>query len=268
MPLKKIIILSFFFLFIFFVQTIKAQLLIVEIQIAGEKADNDFIKIYNSSDNFLDISGYKLRKRTVSGNESSIRVFPQGSLIKARDYFLWANAKKDFHLEIKSDVWSKVILAKNNSIALLNPENKIIDALAWGESKNPFLKGNPFPENPEINQKLKRKKINQFYYQNTNNNANDFELDPLLKHDLQIKKELKNVISTSFSSNINNQKKEANFSKKKSQKQLAAISESFQEIQNKQIFKFLFLFLIALIIAIFSGLIILILKRKINNISD
>ncbi len=154
------------------------HLIIVEVQIKGEKTNNDFIKIYNPLSNDLDISGYKLRKKSSTGRESSVRVFPRASRILAKNYFLWANSSDNYHLNIKADVWSAQILTRNNSIALLSPENVILDALAWGESQNPFVKGAPFPENSATNQQLKRKKFNGIY-QDTNNNNQDFYLYPL-----------------------------------------------------------------------------------------
>jgi len=153
------------------------DLLITEVQIAGERANNDFIKIYNPLNQDLDISGYKLRKRASTGRESSIRVFPTGSKILAKNYFLWANSKDNYHLEIRADVWSTATLAKNNSIAFFNPEGAILDALAWGKSQNPFVSGTAFPENPVASQQLKRKIIDGIY-QNTANNSQDFYLYP------------------------------------------------------------------------------------------
>jgi len=166
------------FIFLIPLKSVFAEnFLIVEVQIAGEKDNNDFIKIYNPSNEDLNIAGYKLRKRSSTGSKSSIRVFPQDSKIPAKGYFLWANSKDNFHLTVSADVCSTATLAKNNSIALLNPAGIIIDALAWGESQNPFVEEVPFPENPGHNQKLERKKI-AGVYQDTNNNANDFYLNP------------------------------------------------------------------------------------------
>lgn len=180
--LSRVAVIIFLFFIFLPVKSILAAdpaLLIVEVQIAGgsNKSDNDFIKIYNPGDNDLDISGYKLRKRTSTGSESSVRVFQNGSKILAKGYFLWANSKDDFHLTVGADVWSTAYLAKNNSIALLDQENVTLDALAWGESQNPFVEGIPFLENPGANQQLKRKVLNGVY-QNTNNNGQDFYLYP------------------------------------------------------------------------------------------
>jgi competence ComEA-like helix-hairpin-helix protein len=174
--LSIVIILSLLLLF-GNTSLVLAELLIVEVQIRGEKSDNDFIKIYNTGSNNVDVSGYKLRKRTSSGGESSIKVFSSGSVISGNGYFLWANSKDNFNISVGANESSKATLAKNNSIALLNPDNVILDAVAWGESQNPFVEGTAFPENPSANQKLKRKTVNGVF-QDTNNNSRDFYLYP------------------------------------------------------------------------------------------
>ncbi|MCD6483061.1 MAG: lamin tail domain-containing protein, partial [Candidatus Aenigmarchaeota archaeon] len=82
------------------------HLVISEVQIAGEKASYDFVEIYNPTNISLDISGYKLRKRTSTGSEFSIRVFPSGSIIKSNGYFLWANSKGGYAESVGADVSS------------------------------------------------------------------------------------------------------------------------------------------------------------------
>ncbi len=176
--MKKVkeILFSLFFLIIFLPLgfTLAKELLIVEVQIGPQ--DNDLVKIYNLTEKEIDISGFKLRKRSSTGKEYSLRVFPQGSKILAKGFFVWANSKENFHLKAGANVWSRATLAKDNSVALLDKNNAIIDAVAWGESKNPFVLGEPFPENPKDFQKLKRKKTKNTY-QNTRNNSQDFYLE-------------------------------------------------------------------------------------------
>jgi len=153
------------------------SILVIEVQIAGDSSNNDFIKIYNPTNNDLEIDGFKLRKRSSTGSESSIRAFPQGSKILAHSNFLWANSESNFANSLSADVSSKTTLAKNNSIAILNSDGLILDSLAWGESSDPFVEGQSSPENPEPNQRLARKQ-NNGVYQDTNNNGQDFYLNP------------------------------------------------------------------------------------------
>jgi len=153
------------------------SLLIVEIQIAGDKVDNDHIKIYNPLDIDLDVSGYKLKKTNSKGNVSLIKVFPIGSVIPAKGYFIWGNSKENYASIIKANISSSATLTKNNSIALFTSEEKIIDAVGWGDFYGLFIEKTPFPKNPNANQILKRKLIKGFY-QDTDNNKEDFYLSP------------------------------------------------------------------------------------------
>ena len=175
-----IILFLFFSSFLFLIpleSSATDHLLITEVQIAGQSSSNDFVEIYNPGDSSLDISGYKLRKRAKTGSEYSVRVFPEGGVIPANGYFLWANTKDGYNEILGADVASSQTLAKNNSLALLDSEGNVLDRLAWGSDlENPFGEGAAFPKNPEAGQSLERKFLNGDY-QDTNDNANDFILN-------------------------------------------------------------------------------------------
>jgi len=157
-----------------FSQAKEGHLLIVEIQIQGASSKDDYIKIFNPLKEGLDLSGYKLRKRSSTGRESSIRRFPEGTKITSRGYLIWAN--KNYASQIGAQLQSSATLAKNNSVALLNPQGEILDAVAWGDPSNPYKEGEVFPENPSKNQKLVRKKQGGEYL-DTDNNSKDFRLE-------------------------------------------------------------------------------------------
>ena len=143
------------------------NLIITEVQIKG---NDSYVKIYNPNNYDLDISGFKLRKKSSTGKEYSLRVFPKESFIEAKNYFVWANSRGDYCSQ--ADTCSTGSLAKNNSVALFSFSNSLIDALAWGQGENPFVLGNSFPFNY---QNLERKKDEE--YQNTKDNSQDFLLE-------------------------------------------------------------------------------------------
>ena len=165
--------LLFFFAAICGVKAQESHFLIIEVQIAGDETDFDYIKIYNSFNEEKDVSGFKLKKRTSSGTESSISVFPEGTKIQANNFIIWANKK--YSSQISASLESTAVLSKNNSIALFDKDNVLLDALAWGESENSFIEGVSFSQNPEKNQQLNRKQISGVYI-DTNNNSSDFEI--------------------------------------------------------------------------------------------
>ncbi|RLC43834.1 MAG: hypothetical protein DRH70_09520, partial [Candidatus Coatesbacteria bacterium] len=154
-----------------------SRVIITEVQIEGNKSSDDFVELYNPSTNSVDISGFQLKKKTSSGKEYSIRVFPQASVIPAQEYFLWTNSDYASSSGIDADATSSQTLAEDNSIVLLDKDKNILDALAWGSSTDPFVEGGPFSQNPGQNQNLARKwsEKNQ-EYQDTNDNSQDFEI--------------------------------------------------------------------------------------------
>ncbi len=166
--------LLLFFLFSPSFVSANNNLLITELQVRGETPNNCFIKIYNPKNVALDISGYRLRKKTSTGREYSIRVFPEGSIINAKGYFIWANSRDDYHLSLQANVYSTASISANNSVALFSNDGLIVDALAWGEGENQFVLGDPFPFNPQEKEKIKR--IKNDFYRNTDNNEQDFYL--------------------------------------------------------------------------------------------
>jgi hypothetical protein len=155
------------------------HIVIYAVQITGGtgKTDNDFIRIFNPTGTMIDIGGWKLRKRTQSGGEDSIRVLPSGSSITAGGSFLWANSKDGFATSLGANESSTQTLAANNSIALINKDGTTVDAVAWGSGHtNPFIEGSAYSESPGANQSLKRKTVNGVV-QDTDNNSSDFAIE-------------------------------------------------------------------------------------------
>ncbi|MDD5145184.1 MAG: lamin tail domain-containing protein [Candidatus Pacebacteria bacterium] len=154
------------------------QILITEIQIRDAASSNhDFIELYNPSINAVDISNFQLKKKNSNGNESSIRVFPENSVIAAQNYFLWANSNYASSTDISANIISSRTLAADNSVALFDDRDNIVDAVAWGSSTNPFSETTVFGQNPEASQVIGRKwsAISQDYV-DTDNNQDDFEI--------------------------------------------------------------------------------------------
>ncbi len=125
--------------------------MITEIQIRGDS----HIVLYHQDDNDIDISGFKLRKRSSTGKEYSVRVFPQGSIIPANGHFVWANSKNDHHLSVGADVWSTAGISRDNSVALISSSGDIVDSVAWGVGEDQFgLNALPNPAEGQIIKRL------------------------------------------------------------------------------------------------------------------
>ncbi|MEK9158468.1 MAG: lamin tail domain-containing protein [Patescibacteria group bacterium] len=156
------------------------HVVISQVQITGGSGQTtrDFIELYNPTETTLDLSGWKLRKKTKTGTESSVRVFESGKIIPAHGYFLWANSENGYYMSVSADASSTATLAEDNSIALLNASSTLVDALAWGIGHvNPFVEGTAFSSNPGANQALvRRPNDGNGNGEDTDNNTNDFLL--------------------------------------------------------------------------------------------
>ncbi len=132
------------------------SVLIVAVQIAGAASSNDYVRLYNPTAAPIVMEGWKLKKRSATGAEYSLRTFPLGTTIGAGGYFTWANSKDSFAASFGADVSSTETLAADNSIALIAADGSVDDALAWGVGSGQFGEGYPFPTNPPEGQILVR----------------------------------------------------------------------------------------------------------------
>ena len=134
------------------------HLVISEVQINGANANQDFVEIYNPTDNAVDITGWKLRVRNSAGTESSLAVIPTAT-VSAHGFHLWANNQNEYSTSIGADIANGNNIAPNNSVALLTNTDILVDSLAWGNSTNPFVENLPFADNPSDGGSLERKAL-------------------------------------------------------------------------------------------------------------
>jgi len=151
------------------------HLVIAAVQIAGAASSDDFVKIYNPTAAAVDMSGWKLRKKSSTGTDASLREFPAGSSVAAGAYFTWASSANGFAQSIGADASSTGTLAANNSVALFDGSGAQVDAVAWGTGTGQYGEGAPYPDDPLPNQVLQRKFLDGAAV-DTDNNENDFTL--------------------------------------------------------------------------------------------
>lgn len=151
------------------------HILITAVQIAGASSSNDLIKLYNPTSGAIDVSGWKLHKRSATGTDYSIKTFPSDSVLAPGAYFVWANSGGGFSETVNANVSSTETLSADNSIALFDTNGVIVDALAWGTGESQYSEGPPYPTDPIAGQTLVRQSANGAVV-DTENNANDFTL--------------------------------------------------------------------------------------------
>ncbi len=143
---------------------IAPHLVISEIQTGGVTPEDEFVELYNPTDQAINLTGYVLKKKTSSGTENNILSNIQGA-IKPYGYFLItprANCGESetetcYKGNIKGDdeYTTNNFLAKDNTVLLYDNNGKIIDKAGWGEAKD--FETSAFAANPSAGQSLERK---------------------------------------------------------------------------------------------------------------
>lgn len=145
------------------------HIVISEIQTYGQTATDEFFRLYNPTGVAIDISGWKLTKKTSSGAESNlVAKFSDGTTIAPNAYFLIA-PQSGYLGTAAPDVrysGASYSIADNNTVILKDASGAIIDKVGFGTATD--FEGAPAP-NPEKGASIKR--VNNL---DTDNNKNDF----------------------------------------------------------------------------------------------
>lgn len=170
------------------------HIVISEVQIATSGATtSDFVELYNPTSSNINLNGFHLVRRASTGTPTSFKAFSSSNIILGHGFYLWANSAGGYATQINADVSTNENIADNNSVALTDNQDLIVDQVAWGAGAgSQFVEGSAFATNPGSNQSIERKayststissmttgvdvlKGNGF---DSNDNANDFILRP------------------------------------------------------------------------------------------
>lgn len=159
--------------------SIPKKVLINEIQIAGLTDEKqEFVELYNPSVMDIDLTGWYLQKKTKTAESFSTfapNTLFSGKKIKSKGYFLIAREESSF-AEI-SDIVTSHPLTEDNTLAIKNSNEDIIDKVGWGEASD--FETEP-AETPPAGQSIGRKwDLINIVFQDTDNNLADFEAQTL-----------------------------------------------------------------------------------------
>ncbi len=150
------------------------KILLSEVQIGGTSSQiEEFVELYNPTSSDIDLTDWYLQKKTKSATSFSTFVSSNsfsGKTIKALSYFLIGRKGSSF--EATADIATESSLAEDNTLALKNPNQEIVDKVGWGASQD-FEK--QAAQNPPAG-----KSIGRIYksglYTDTDDNSKDFEI--------------------------------------------------------------------------------------------
>ncbi len=131
--------------------------IISEIQIAGDNtANDDFIELYNPGDAIISLKGWHLCRRTKSNiadcksSSNSIKAFSSADNIAPKTFLLWVNGGGKKYIDI-ADIKTTDSLTDNNSLALFDDKDVLIDSVTWGTGHTLPFSPSPLLSNPTKN---------------------------------------------------------------------------------------------------------------------
>lgn len=98
-------------------------------------ADDEFIEIYNSGSEAVDLTGWSIKKKSSTGSESTLVAMSrlEGKSILAGKYFLLAH-EEGYTGAVSPNIWwpkSYTLAYTNNSILMYDASGAVIDQVAW-----------------------------------------------------------------------------------------------------------------------------------------
>ena len=168
---------------------VATHLVISEVQIAGATADDEFVELYNPTDSSVDLSGYRLTRKTSAGTQATLVSSMSGS-IASHGFFLVTNP--GYTGSVLSDLQYSATtsaIAANNTIVLYSDAGvTVTDKVGMGTATDNEATTTAVPA---ANQSIERKALSTSTTasmqsggadefagngEDTNNNGNDFIL--------------------------------------------------------------------------------------------
>lgn len=148
MNVRLIFRISIVGLLFFFPITVQASLILSEVQVSGDKAADEFVELYNTGSEPVNLKDYSLRRKSqgdVTAKGSSLKTFSSSDTVPALGYFLWASSSGIF--QDHADTTTSGGLSDNNSLGLFSKDGDLIESLTWGTGHtlpfSPAQFGNP-----------------------------------------------------------------------------------------------------------------------------
>ncbi len=145
---RLLLLLPFFFT-VAYAATPASHILISEVQPSADSTWNEFVELFNPTNNSIDITGWSLKKKTSAGVETNyVATFP-ATTIPARGFFLVTHSRshvRGMASDLNANGPYESSLQDDNTILLYNGSGTLIDKVGWGGAVD--FEGSVFPTNP------------------------------------------------------------------------------------------------------------------------
>lgn len=115
------------------VYSVAGHVVISEVQIGGTTSTDEFVELYNPTDIPVDLTNWRLSKKTAGGTESDIIASTMSGTIAAHGYFLIAHANDYDGVSAADMTYSgAVTVAANNTVLLYDGTGALMDKVGMG----------------------------------------------------------------------------------------------------------------------------------------
>lgn len=110
------------------------HVVISEIQLAGGSATDEFVELYNPTSTDIDLSGWKLFKKTASASATETELITLRKVLPSHGFYLIAHSTYDGSVTA-DDTYTEGSLSTNNSVVLRDDESGIVDLVGMDDSQ-------------------------------------------------------------------------------------------------------------------------------------
>lgn len=170
------------------VYSVAGHVVISEIQIGGTTANDEFVELYNPTDNPISLTNWRLSKKTAGGTESDIIASTMSGTIASHGYFLIAHANDYDGASDPDTMYSgSTTVAPNNTVLLYDGTGALMDKVGMGTATDKETSTASVPgDNKSIERKAQETStvesmttgadVTAGNGEDTDNNLNDFIL--------------------------------------------------------------------------------------------
>lgn len=160
------------------------RLLVSEIQVSGETADDEWVELYNPAEQDLDISGWSIQYRGGESENYSKKNFIDGAMVPAKGFYLIANNGYQNAIEPDmthdsfsfSGVGGTVFLVNNQEFLTASATfENVVDRLAYGAGSYLYPETAEFVPAPAAKQSLERKNSQNASAQSLNSGEDKYQ---------------------------------------------------------------------------------------------
>lgn len=154
------------------------HVVISQIKVAGTSSSDEFVELYNPTNEIINLSGWKLKKETSTGaTTTTLATIPEGTNIRSHTYFLITSP--EYSASPSSDLQYTTTsltnrIAANNTVFITDNNTEQVDKVGMGTATD---KETADAEEPFTNGSIQRKMDEtNGHGLDTDNNSADFEV--------------------------------------------------------------------------------------------